>query len=114
MTGEVAHYVVLAIDEACSNAMRHAYKGRKDQTIELTLTAKDDVLEFELEDHGEPCPAECLEVQDVHEPNAQDVTPGGLGVLLMFEVFDEVDFQPGAERGNRITMRLRRTVARTG
>ena len=111
ITGDVAENVVLAIDEACSNSIRHAYRGCCDEQVELTLRADESFLEYVLEDHGEPCPVECLEVDPEREPSARDVTPGGLGVLLMFEVFDEVDFRPGADRGNRVTMRLRKVEA---
>ena len=33
---------------------------------------------------------------------------GGLGVQLMYRVFDEVKFSPGREKGNRVVMRLKR------
>ncbi len=33
------HEVVLAVDEACSNAIRHAYGGRTDESVELVLSA---------------------------------------------------------------------------
>jgi anti-sigma regulatory factor (Ser/Thr protein kinase) len=111
VASDVAENVVLAIDEACSNAMRHAYRGQCDEEVQLTLRADESWLEYELEDYGMPCPAECLDVASRRVPSTDDVTPGGLGVLLMFEVFDEVDFQPGSDRGNRVTMRLRRIEA---
>ncbi|MCP4903116.1 MAG: ATP-binding protein [bacterium] len=106
---ETADGVVLAIDEACSNAMRHAYEGRCDEVIELTLHATPDVLEFVLFDRGVPCPKECLEKRSVRPSSVDELSPGGLGVPLMFEVFDEVDFSPGVEQGNRVVLRLKRS-----
>jgi hypothetical protein len=41
-------------------------------------------------------------------PEIDDLQPGGLGVRLIHEVFDEVHFCPGESRGNCVTMRLRR------
>ena len=31
--------VVLAVDEACANAIRHAYRGQKDRTFRLAMRA---------------------------------------------------------------------------
>lgn len=102
--------VVLAVDEACSNAMRHAYGGRKDETVELVLSASGEWIEITVSDQGTPCPAECSEYRPLVAPELDDVTPGGLGVKLIHEVFDEVRFSPGTSHGNCVTMRLRRTA----
>jgi anti-sigma regulatory factor (Ser/Thr protein kinase) len=104
-----AQQVVLAIDEACANAIRHAYGGRKDGSVELTLHAESDFLEFQVSDQGVPCPAECAERRPLETPDSEDLQPGGLGVQLMYEVFDDVQFCPGATAGNCVTMKLRRT-----
>jgi anti-sigma regulatory factor (Ser/Thr protein kinase) len=37
---KIADEVVLAIDEAFTNAIRHAYEGRCDGSVELTLHAR--------------------------------------------------------------------------
>jgi anti-sigma regulatory factor (Ser/Thr protein kinase) len=105
---ETAADVVLAIDEACSNVIRHAYEGRCDQALEISLHSEPEQLVFQISDHGEPCPPECTEKRPLQVPNLDDLKPGGLGVQLIYRVFDEVDFCPGKERGNCITMRLNR------
>lgn len=106
--GERRHEVVLAVDEACSNAIRHAYEGRTDEFVELTLHDADDWIEITVSDQGTPCPTECSEYRPLHRPEANEVEPGGLGVKLIHEIFDEVLFCPGTTRGNCVTMRLRK------
>jgi anti-sigma regulatory factor (Ser/Thr protein kinase) len=101
--------VVLAIDEACTNAIRHAYEGRCDGSVELTLHAEPEYLEFQVSDQGVPCPPECAERRPLEAPDPNDLQPGGLGIQLIHEVFDEVDFCPGVSGGNCVTMRLKRT-----
>ena len=102
--------VVLAVDEACSNAMRHAYEGRTDKTIELVLSASNEWIEITVSDQGTPCPTECSEYRPLLPPAPHEVEPGGLGVKLIHEVFDEVRFCPGTTRGNCVTMRLHWTA----
>ena len=101
--------VVLAIDEACSNVIRHSYEGRSDQSLEISLHSEPEYLQFQISDHGEPCPPECVTRKPLDTPEIEDLQPGGLGVQLIYEVFDEVEFCPGAERGNCITLRLNTT-----
>ena len=105
---KAAQQVVLAIDEACANAIRHAYEGRCDGSVELTLHAEPEYLEFQVSDQGVPCPPECAEQRPLETPDSKDVQPGGLGVQLMYEVFDDVRFCPGATAGNCVTMKLMR------
>lgn len=108
-SNKAAQQVVLAIDEACANAIRHAYGGRKDGCVELTLHAESDFLEFQVSDQGVPCPAECAERRPLEAPDSENLQPGGLGVQLMYEVFDDVRFCPGVTAGNCVTMKLMRT-----
>jgi anti-sigma regulatory factor (Ser/Thr protein kinase) len=101
--------VVLAVDEAMANAIRHAYQGRCDESVELVMTASPEWLEISVSDQGVPCPAECVERRPLAPPGPDELRPGGLGVKLIHEVFDDVRFCPGEDRGNCVTMRLRRT-----
>ena len=105
---KTADEVVLAIDEACTNAIRHAYEGRCDGSIELSLHAEQDHLEFQVSDTGLSCPSECTERRPLHPPEVDDLQPGGLGIQLIHEVFDEVEFCPGESGGNCVTMKLKR------
>lgn len=104
--------IVLAVDEACANAIRHAYGGRTDGEIELVLTLTDEWIQFTVNDQGRPCPPECAAYRPLERPAGQEIEPGGLGVKLIHEVFDEVSFCPGISGGNCVTMRLRRTPER--
>jgi anti-sigma regulatory factor (Ser/Thr protein kinase) len=102
--------VVLAVDEACANCIRHAYDGRIDEPVELLLSASAEWLEISVSDQGTPCPAECAEYRPLMAPEPHELKPGGLGVKLIHKVFDEVRFCPGTTIGNCVTMRLDRTT----
>lgn len=100
--------VVLAVDEACSNCIRHAYEGRVDEQVELVLSLAEEWIEITVSDQGRPCPSECAEYSPLERPAPHEVVPGGLGVKLIYEIFDEVVFCPGRSGGNCVTMRLHR------
>ncbi len=106
---KTADNVVLAIDEACTNAIRHAYEGRCDGSVELTLHAEPEHFEFQVSDTGVSCPPECVERRPLHPPHADELQPGGLGIQLIHKVFDEVEFCPGESGGNCVTMKLKRS-----
>lgn len=100
--------MVLAIDEACSNAMRHSYGGRCDRWVELTLRVDDTHLEIRLCDEGMPCPPEQVQRRELEKPDPKNLKPGGLGVQLMHRAFDEVEFCPEETQGNCVIMRRKR------
>ena len=99
--------VVLAVDEACSNSIRHAYEGRSDARLDLCLCSDNGVLEFVLRDRGTPAPADRVARKELETPDLDALQPGGLGMGLIHAVFDEVEFTPDAARGNRVVMRLK-------
>jgi len=99
--------VVLAVDEACANSIRHSYGGRREGTLRLSLRCEGQDIFIVLRDQGKPIPAEFTAARELAPPDLDTLTPGGLGVGLIYRVFDEVDYRPGKERGNCVTMRLR-------
>lgn len=100
--------VVLAVDEACANAMRHSYRGEKDQRIRLGFRSNRKYIEVRLRDYGIPAPPDRVCRKEYVAPDRKTVQPGGRGVQILYEVFDDVVFRPGRERGNSVTMRLNR------
>jgi anti-sigma regulatory factor (Ser/Thr protein kinase) len=98
--------IVLALDEAIANIMRHAYQGRSDGLIELQCRESADGLEVSLLDRGEP--------PDLSKICAREVgcnLPGGLGTHIIRDVMDSVSYQR-TESGNRFlaVKRLRKNT----
>ena len=58
---------VLAVDEACTNIIRHAYGNRHDQAIELRCRVNQESVEFVLLDRGESVPAEKIRGRPLEE-----------------------------------------------
>ena len=92
--------IVLAIDEACQNIIRHAYRGDSDNVIELEVEHRGDRLVFSLIDH-----APTIDPSKVKPRDLDDIRPGGLGTYFIRRVMDEVEFlRPASGRGNLLRM----------
>jgi serine/threonine-protein kinase RsbW len=98
--------IVLALDEAIANIIRHAYHGRSDGLIELECRESADGLEVSMLDSGEPPDASRICAREVGGDQ-----PGGLGTHIIRDVMDWVSYQR-TESGNRFlaVKRLRRTT----
>lgn len=95
----------LAIDEACANVVRHAYGGNGGY-LELTVQAVDDEIEVIVHDWGQPFDPASVPLPDTAAP-LEDRTLGGLGLYLMNQVMDRVEYQPSRTNGNRLYMTKR-------
>jgi anti-sigma regulatory factor (Ser/Thr protein kinase) len=83
---EVAR-MILAVDEACTNVIRHAYDNRRDERITLRFIIQEDRLEIHLRDFGKTPKLEDLRPRDLNE-----IRPGGLGVHFIRASMDEVHY----------------------
>src|SRR5256714_1530966 len=81
--------MVLGVDEACTNIIRHAYELRDDKLIALSLEIRDDCVRMRLRDYGMQPPVEAL-----HRRRRRDgvIRPGGLGLMMIRNAFDQVDY----------------------
>lgn len=82
------HGIVLAVDEALSNIMKHAYKGDPNGPVSLACSAHDGRLEIELRDQGETPDPKRLE-----PPPPDEMRVGHRGIFLMRCTMDEVKFE---------------------
>jgi len=90
----------LAVNEAIANIIRHAYGRAGDMPIEMTANVKAGAIEITLRDWGS---GECPAASSHREP-MDPLTPGGLGLVCMHRLMDEVLFTP-QPRGMLLTMR---------
>jgi len=91
--------ITLAVDEACSNIIKHAYCGSTDDFIETTINIYDDRLEVLLRDFGKKANPKKIKPREL-----DDVRPGGLGVHLIKSVMDVVNYDNNVEKGNLLQL----------
>lgn len=99
-TKEQTQDMVLAVDEACQNVIRHAYAGGLDGDMEIEISRKREQYRILIRDF-----APQIDKNKVKSRDLDDVRPGGLGVHFMREVMDSVDFLPPSNgQGNLLRM----------
>ena len=101
--------LVLAVDEALTNIIRHGYSGRADQSIWVTLSPlKQDHrqgVEVVIDDETENIDPQALKPKPQQPPTANNVKPGGLGLSLIKESVDHHTYQCRTNaKGLRLTM----------
>ena len=96
---ELADSIKLAVDEACSNVIKHAYHGDTSGSIVVKYSATDRNFRVIIEDSGEKARPELIRGRDL-----DDVRPGGLGIHFIRRIFDSVEFDAGKRIGNRMIL----------
>ena len=97
---KTAVQLVLAIDEACANVIRHAYNHEPGPVV-LNIFRDDDQLIFVLQDY-----AENIDCSDIKPRSLEEVRPGGLGINLIDQIMDSWEFANASEgRGNLLIMK---------
>lgn len=92
----------LVLNEALANVIRHAYKNSDDRPIELSAECVQGELIIRIRDWGSGVdPSERMPRRK--DPN----TPGGLGLICMRQLMDEVEFHPQRD-GMLLIMKRRR------
>ena len=101
---EAAIYAVdLAVDEAVTNIIEHAYGGEGIGNIQCTCQVKEDGLIITLRDFGQPFNPEKIPAPNLRA-RLKDLKSGGAGLFLIRKMMDEVHFEFNPKTGNLLTM----------
>ncbi len=101
---EGAVYAVqMAVDEACTNIIEHAYGGEGRGDIEITWRISADRLTVILQDCGRPFDPTGVSPPDIRA-SLEDSNARGLGLYLMRRLMDKVNFEFTRGSGNVLTM----------
>ncbi len=97
-----AHLIVVAVDEAMSNVMEHAYGGDRSRFVSLSCRTRGNALEFEIRDQGIP-----FNPLDQDVPATDDLRPGGRGLYLIRKIMDRIEYR---RDGDSNCFRLSKTL----
>lgn len=88
----------IALSEACSNSVRHAYRDGRDGVVEISYELAPGRITIEVADDGNGFDLESLEAEE------GELTEGGLGIAIIRALTDEFEL---GERENGGGVRLR-------
>ena len=97
---EHRHRAMLAVDEACSNIIVHAYGGASNQPIVVTARLIENGIEVVLRDYGKKADLDGIKSREL-----DDIRPGGLGVHLIRSAMDSVVYDNSLPDGNQLTLK---------
>ena len=83
---DTARRLILCVDEACANVIKHSYEGPCDEPIEATFSFEEDDFKVQIRDYGKQC-------------DTSQIKPGGRGTHFMNEIMDEVSYCTNRAKG---------------
>jgi serine/threonine-protein kinase RsbW len=94
---EAVNKIELAVDEACSNVIEHAYGKREDEDIGVAVRLDYGKLTVVVTDRGKSFRFNGVEMPDMKQYLAE-LRVGGLGIYLMKMLMDEVEYHSESGR----------------
>ena len=83
--------ISLAVDEAVTNTIKHAYHFDKRRRVTLQFTITEEELTIDIRHNGEPISNSEIHLPDMEEYMKQ-YRKGGLGIVLMTKIMDTVAY----------------------
>jgi len=93
---ELVEDLRLAVTEACTNVVRHAYPQEVPGPVEITIRPTEDAVSVVVADHGRGI------------GSSSDTNGPGLGLPLIAAIADEVELEPVPGGGSRVAMTFAR------
>lgn len=100
--------VELAVDEACTNIIEHAYANKGSGDITCSCEQVGDGIEIVLKDQGKRFNPEGIPEPDPNLP-LEKVSARGAGLFLMRKMMDNVEFKFDPMNGNVLKMYKRKS-----
>lgn len=91
ITSDVVETIILAVDEACTNIIRHAYKSFPDGDLIIKVKFFQSKFIISITDYGKSFAPETIPKPDLQKYYRQRKV-GGLGMYLMKTLMDDVKY----------------------
>ena len=109
-TEDAVEQFKIAVDEACTNVIEHAYEGQTNHEVDIAIIVDADRFTVRIRDEGHP-----FDKSRYREPDLLELTKrgrsGGLGVHIIHRLMDRVEYRTRG-RVNEIHMTKYRNVSR--
>ncbi len=109
LTQSEVYKLELAVDEACSNVIEHAYGQDVTKDVSVRATFDDERIQIDVVDTGQGFDPASITQKDLKQLVAERRS-GGLGMRTIKALMDEVHYQivPGVKNELRMVKRLKR------
>jgi serine/threonine-protein kinase RsbW len=95
--------IILAVDEACTNIIKHAYKNSSEGEITLSIKLEEEKFTISIIDHGTHFDPTGIPEPDLKQYYKQK-RAGGLGMFLMKRLMDEVNYYTLTGNKNQVIL----------
>jgi serine/threonine-protein kinase RsbW len=99
----IANKITLAVDEACTNIIKHAYQFSNSGKINIYANYYNKKMKISITDQGAH-----FNSMSVPEPDLakyyKEKRVGGLGIFLMKKLMDEVKYSQTSGNRNKVTL----------
>ncbi|MCZ6701568.1 MAG: ATP-binding protein [Ignavibacteria bacterium] len=106
LAGEEIENVMLAVDEACTNIIKHAYNSYPDGEIVIKIEYNSDKLLVTIIDHGSTFDPKGIPDPDLKK-HYRNGKVGGLGMYLMKTLMDDVKYITVPGKYNQVLLSKR-------
>ena len=100
---DIAGDIVLAVDEACTNIIKHAYHYSPDGDIKIKLKYSDKKIVVEITDHGASFHPDAVPKPDLKK-YFEEKRVGGLGMYLMKSLMDDIRYTSVLGKYNQVIL----------
>ncbi len=83
----------LAVEEACTNIIKHSYKFDNSKEITITIVSKNSEIQVIIEDDGpsfDPLKVLPIKMEKIHK----NLKKGGMGIFIISQIMDKMQYFP--------------------
>ncbi|MFU8812735.1 MAG: ATP-binding protein [Balneolaceae bacterium] len=105
-TEKAVHEITLAVDEAATNIIKHAYKFDSSRKVDLSLTFEPEKICIILSDQGRNFTLQAFNKPDI-EKQVKSKKRGGMGVYMIHSLMDQVRYASDGDTNEIIMCKKR-------
>jgi serine/threonine-protein kinase RsbW len=98
---ETVSKIALAVDEACTNVIKHSYEYATDKEIEISVKAGRSDFEIIIVHQGKSFDPQAIKTPDMRE-YLTHYRRGGLGMHLMRSLMDKVEYRTASDKRSEV------------
>ena len=103
LSEDVIENIILAVDEACTNIIKHAYNSFPDGEIVIKVESDDKKFSITIIDYGNSFDPDVVPEPDLRK-SYNEGRVGGLGMYLMKRLMDDVKYTSVPGKYNQVQL----------